>query len=237
MTGSPSTAAPQSPSGTAAAGGGSARPWSALALGGVLLVSVAVCVVALWRGWVRPDTVQQLVARSGPAGMLVYVGGVILFELLWFPRMWGLLAGGILFGPLLGGALSIVADLLGGLICYGLARGGGRAWVAALLERRPRTRRVLELLAERRGVLTLAVLRVCPVAHYTLVSYAAGLGGVRLMAFVAGTGIGLLPGAIIYPLLGDAALRPGSPVFLGSLVAVVLILGVTLWAGRRLLRA
>jgi len=222
VTGSPSTAAPQSPSGTAAAGGGSARPWSALALGGVLLVSVAVCVVALWRGWVRPDTVQQLVARSGPAGMLVYVGGVILFELLWFPRMWGLLAGGILFGPLLGGALSIVADLLGGLICYGLARGGGRAWVAALLERRPRTRRVL---------------RVCPVAHYTLVSYAAGLGGVRLMAFVAGTGIGLLPGAIIYPLLGDAALRPGSPVFLGSLVAVVLILGVTLWAGRRLLRA
>jgi uncharacterized membrane protein YdjX (TVP38/TMEM64 family) len=169
--------------------------------------------------------------------MLTYVGSVVLLELLWVPRMWGLIGAGILFGPLLGGALSVLADLLGALLCYLLARGAGRDWVVGLLNRRPRARRVAEILAQRRGALTVGLLRCCPVAHYTLVSYAAGLTGVRTLAFMLGTGVGLLPGAVLYPLLGDAALRPGSPIFFAVLALVVAALAITLWAGRRMLRS
>jgi uncharacterized membrane protein YdjX (TVP38/TMEM64 family) len=212
-------------------------PWRAIVLASILVASAVLCAVSLWRGWLRPDSIHSLVRRSGALGILVYVAGEIALELLWMPRMWGLLAAGILFGPVLGGALSVGADLLGGLLCYLIARSAGRAWLAGVLERKPRARRVVELLAERRGVLTLALLRICPVAHYTLVSYAAGLTGVRPAAFLAGTGVGLIPGAVLYPLLGNALLRPGSPMFLGLLGAVVVILAVTLWASRRLLRA
>lgn len=211
-------------------------PARVVALAALMLITVVVCGVALWRGWVRPQTIQGLVARSGPAGLVVYVVGVVIAELLWLPRMWGLLAAGMLFGPVVGGLLSIVADLTGGALCFLLARGGGRRYIAELLARRPRAAKITDLLARRRGLLTLVVLRVCPVAHYTLVSYAAGLAGVSWPTFLAGTALGLVPGALLYPIAGAAALRPGSPTFLVSLVIVLVFLVVTVLAARRLLR-
>ena len=216
---------------------GSRRPpWSVVALGAILVASGSLCLIALLEGWVTPGTIRELVARAGSTGSLAYIVAVVLMELFWLPRMWGLIAGGLLFGPLWGGLLSLVADLLGGAACYLLARGTGRDWVSGLLARQPRAARVVELLAEKRGAVTVMVLRMCPVAHYTLVSYAAGLSGVRPASFLLGTSIGLLPGAIVYPVMGDAALRPGSPTFIISLGIVVAALVVTFFVARRMLR-
>jgi len=209
------------------------RMW---ALAGLIAATGALCLVAVLRGWISPRTLQELVAGSGGAAMATYVVGIVVLELLWMPRMWGLLAGGVLFGPLLGGALSVAGDLLGAALCYFLARGAGQAWIAGMLERHERTRRVVELFARRRGLGTVAVLRVCPVAHYTLVSYAAGLTGVRPLAFLVGTAIGILPGAAVYPVAGSAALQPTSPLFLGSVAVMVAFLVVTLVAARRVMK-
>jgi uncharacterized membrane protein YdjX (TVP38/TMEM64 family) len=211
-------------------------PWRVVALGAVMLATGGVAAAALLCGWIRPDTLQHLVAGSGALGMASYVVGVVVMELFWIPRIWGLLAGGLLFGPLVGGALSLVADLTSAAICFFLARGAGQQWVAAILARYKRAGQVVDLLARRKGLGTMAVLRVCPLAHYTLTSYAAGLCGVRPFAFIAGTALGILPGAVVYPIAGDAVLRPTSPVFIGSIGVMVVFLVVTLLAARRSLR-
>jgi uncharacterized membrane protein YdjX (TVP38/TMEM64 family) len=150
--------------------------------------------------------------------------------------MWGLIAGGVLYGPLLGGALSLVGDMAGAASCYLIARGAGQQWVAGVLSSRPRARRIVDLLARRRGGGTVVVLRVCPVAHFTLVSYAAGLTGVPPAGFFLGTAVGILPGAVLYPLVGDSLLEPTSPAFLVSMTIMVAFLVVTVIAGRRALR-
>jgi uncharacterized membrane protein YdjX (TVP38/TMEM64 family) len=80
------------------------------------------------------------------------------------------------------------------------------------------------------------MMRICPIFHYTLASYASGLAGVRPAVFVAGTALGILPGAVLYPLAGDAVLRPSSPVFIGSVAIIVVFLIVTLIAARRILK-
>ncbi len=201
-----------------------------------MLGSALLCAVALLQGWVTRDSITALVDRSGPLGMAAYVAAVVVMELLWFPRAWGLLAGGALFGPLAGTLLSMVGDLLGGLICYALARGLARQWAEGVVARRPRAREVLELLARRHGGLTVALLRICPVAHYTASSYAAGVAGVRPLPFTLGTAVGLVPAAVIYPLMGHAALSPGSPLFWAGLGLVALFLVATGLASRRLLR-
>ncbi len=206
-------------------------------LGVVLVLSVGVCSVALLTGTVRADTIQTLVAGGGAWAMVAYVVVVILAELLWMPRMWGLFAGGVLFGPVLGATLSVLADTIAAVLCFGIARSTGRAFVARLLEKKPSASRVVHMLAQRRGAATIALLRVCPIAHYTLVSYAAGLAGVPTRSFLIGSTLGILPGAILYPIVGDAALRPTSPVFVVSTAILVVFLVVTVLAARRTLNS
>jgi uncharacterized membrane protein YdjX (TVP38/TMEM64 family) len=200
------------------------------------VITLGLGVYAMSSGWVTPEGVRRAVARAGPLALLAYVLVIPVLELLWIPRFWGLVAGGVLFGPVLGGALSLVADLLGASLTYGLARGVGRAWVAGQIARRPRLARVVTLLAERQGVAAMAVLRVSPIGHFTAVSYAAGLAGVRPGPYLLGTAIGILPGAVIYPLLGHAMLRPGSPLFLVLVAILVVALGVTTVLARSALR-
>ncbi len=211
-------------------------PLPALLLFALLGITGVACAIALARGWVSPELIQSLVMHSGPGAMAVYVGAVVVLELLWMPRVWGLVAGGVLFGPFVGFALSIVADLTSALIGYSLARGAARVWVRTLLERRPKARRLVDILAEKRGAATIALLRVCPIAHYTLCNYVAGVAGVRPGPFLLGTVVGLLPAALLYSFLGDSLLRPGSPKFIvtASLIAVTVVL--SLIVGRRLLR-
>jgi len=213
-------------------------PRRLVALGGLLAVTLALCAVALAKGWLHADTLQRVVASAGPAAWAAYVGAVVLMQLLWAPRVWGLLAAGALFGPLLGAVLSFVADLLVAVVSYFIARGAGQAWVDELLRHRPRAQHAVELLARRRGAWTVGLLRNVPVAHYTLTSYAAGLVGVAPGAFVLGTAVGIVPGAVIYPLLGDAALEPTSPTFIIMAIALgVALIGVMFVARRVLLDA
>jgi uncharacterized membrane protein YdjX (TVP38/TMEM64 family) len=211
-------------------------PRGVVLLGSLVGVTLTVCALALLQGWVDAATLARLVQRSGSLGMLAYVAAVVVAELLWFPRAWGLLAGGVLFGPLVGGALSLVGDMAGALLCYALARTAARGWVEGLLARRPRAAQVVELLARRQGAVTVALMRVCPIAHYTLVSYAAGLAGVRPRSFALGNLVGLLPAAALYPLLGHAAWEPASPLFWGSLLVIAAFLAGTLVAARRVWR-
>lgn len=211
-------------------------PGRTVALACFAAASAAAGVLALTKGWIQPESLQRAADDAGPLAWAVYVVAVAALEVLWFPRSWGLVAGGALFGPVVGGLLSIVADTIGASICYAIGRGGGRAWIASVLERRPKAKRVVDLLARRRGVWTVAFLRVVPVAHYTVVSYAAGLTGVRFAAYLAGNSIGILPGAFLYPFLGHAALRPTSPEFLAGLGVLVVALVVSIVVARRAFR-
>ena len=205
-------------------------------LGGVVASSLAVCALALSRGWVDQQSLRELVTESGAWGMAAYVLGVAIMELIWLPRAWGLLAGGVLFGPVWGAGLSMVGDMLGGGLSYALARGLARQWAREVIARRPGAVRVLDLLARQHGGTTVALLRVCPVAHYTLSSYAAGMAGVKPLPYLVGTALGILPAALIYPLAGHAALSPGSPLFWIASGLVVVFFAITLVASRRLLR-
>jgi uncharacterized membrane protein YdjX (TVP38/TMEM64 family) len=105
-----------------------------------------------------------------------------------------------------------------------------------MLERRSKAQRVVDLLARRKGLWTVAVLRVGPVAHDTVVSYAAGLTGVRFASYLAGTSLGILSGAFLYPFLGHAALRPTSPEFLVGAGVLVVATVVSVVLGRRAMR-
>ena len=211
-------------------------PKRVIALGVMLLLSVTACIIAYSKGWLRPTTLRAIAEDAGPWGMAGFVGAIIGFEMLWLPRAWGLLVAGVLFGPVFGALLTIAGDTGSALLCYALARRAGRDWAVRLVERRPRTRAVVDLLANRQGGLTTALLRCVPIAHYTAVSYAAGLAGVRPLPFIVGNTIGLVPAAVLYPMFGDAVLHPGTTQFYVMVAVIGVALFISIFIARRVFK-
>lgn len=211
-------------------------PPRAIALLLFIIGSGAFGVVAITQGWIQPSSIQEAAADAGPLAWLVFVIAVIVLEILWVPRAWGLFAGGALFGPVIGSLLSFVADMCGAMLCYWIGRGGGREWASRAIQKRPKAARLVDVLAARRGIVTVAVLRLVPLAHYTAVSYAAGVTGVSFVQFVIGNAIGLVPYALLYPFVGHSAFEPTSPEFLVGLAIMLVIFAVTAVLARKIFR-
>jgi uncharacterized membrane protein YdjX (TVP38/TMEM64 family) len=82
----------------------------------------------------------------------------------------------------------------------------------------------------RRGLLSVLVVRMLPIAPYGLVSYAYGASGTRTHHYFGGTVIGALPSAVTYAAIGAAAGAAGgfNPL---TLIPAGLSLAVSLTAG------
>jgi uncharacterized membrane protein YdjX (TVP38/TMEM64 family) len=104
-------------------------------------------------------------------------------------------ASGLLFGAALGTLVAVVSATLGATLAFLLARAGAARPYRALATARVKgwTTRI-----ERRGFLAVLYARLAPGAPFALVSYAAGVTRIRLVAFAVATA----PRAFAYAALG-----------------------------------
>jgi uncharacterized membrane protein YdjX (TVP38/TMEM64 family) len=128
------------------------------------------------------------------AGAVLTAGGL--------PRQVVAFAGGYVFGAWAGGALSLVAQMLGCGLDYMAARGLAGAWARRRLARGGRLAGVHQKLAAHPFSATLT-LRLLPVGNNVLLNLLAGVAGVPAHPFLAATLIGYLPQTIIFALLGS----------------------------------
>jgi uncharacterized membrane protein YdjX (TVP38/TMEM64 family) len=109
------------------------------------------------------------------------------------------ITGGMLFGPLLGGALAVTGATIGATILFLLARS---AFGATLATRGgPFLQKVRDELA-RDGFNYLLAIRLIPVFPFWLVNLAAALCGMRLLSYVTATLIGIAPGTFVFASIG-----------------------------------
>jgi uncharacterized membrane protein YdjX (TVP38/TMEM64 family) len=130
----------------------------------------------------------------------VYLGVYVAATALSLPGATVLtLAGGFLFGPVLGTALTVVAATAGATLLFLLAR---RIFGEDALERLgPRAARLAEGL-RRDAASYLLVLRLVPLFPFFLVNLVPAFCGVRLPVFVLTTTFGILPGTAVFTLAG-----------------------------------
>ncbi len=176
-------------------------------------------------GWLLP--VHQLVDTArhiGPA-VAVAAGAVLLLALV--PRTLVSLACGALFGTALGAGCALLAAVAGAGAAFGIGRLLGREFVQA--RARGRLARADSWL-RRRGLLSVLVVRMLPIAPYGLVSYAYGASGTRTHHYFGGTALGAVPSAVTYAAIGAAAGAAGgfNPL---TLIPAALSLSVSLTAG------
>jgi uncharacterized membrane protein YdjX (TVP38/TMEM64 family) len=103
-------------------------------------------------------------------------------------------ATGIVFGPVAGSVYGIAGSLLSAAIGYSIGHRLGHDAVRRLLG--PHIRHLSKRLA-RRGILTVLVVRVLPVAPFVVVNVVAGASHLRFRDFMLGTLCGMVPGIVV----------------------------------------
>ncbi|TCT08787.1 putative membrane protein YdjX (TVP38/TMEM64 family) [Tepidamorphus gemmatus] len=182
-----------------------ARRW--LPLAGVVVVAA----LAVWQGWHRHLTLENLLVHEATLRGLVsdnyalalagyalaYVGLVALS----LPGGLVLtLAGGFLFGWLIGGAVTVLAATIGATAIFLIARSSLGEVVARAAGPR--------LAGLARGFRTNALsyllfLRLVPIFPFWLVNIAPALLGVRLSTYVVATLVGIMPGTFAFAFAGE----------------------------------
>jgi uncharacterized membrane protein YdjX (TVP38/TMEM64 family) len=149
------------------------------------------------------------------------------------------IANAMLYGALLGGLLTFVTALLAAAVCFGIARVVGRPGVERLISERTLAR--MDGFMERRGILAVFLGRVIPFINPDVVSYAAGVTGIRWVPFLLAIAAGSVPATIFYSVLGATAAEASGWVILlvsvSSLVPFVLLVvfrrRILAWSYRR----
>jgi len=92
-----------------------------------------------------------------------------------------------------------------------------------------RNKKAVELLrhaGEKRGFYVILIARLLPFISFDVISYLAGLSGIRPLSFAVATALGMLPATIVYSLFGRQIplMEERSPLIITVTVVLIFIL-------------
>jgi len=155
-----------------------------------------------------------------PFAPIVVLTGYVVAAVLSVPITVLIAATGLVFGPWPGLGYALAGTLLSSVATYALGVTLGRDAVRRLAGRR--ANRLSERIGER-GVVTMVVLRLLPVAPFTVVNLVAGASHISLRDFLIGSTLGMVPGIVLTVTFAHqllAALRHPTPLALATLAAI-----------------
>ena len=192
---------------------------------------IGAVIVAHAFDWSRlPRWLDDLSAwRDSPLAMLTMLACFVVGGVVVFPVNLLIAASIVVFGPLIGAPIALVGSLASAAVLHQIGCSfPEHAWTRIA---NAHVEHIRERIA-RHGVIAVAIVRVLPIAPYSIVSLAGGIAGIARAPFLIGTALGMLPGILLYAVFADRARevianpRPLSWAMLGF--AVVLIVAVAL---------
>lgn len=178
-----------------------------------------------------PATLRDQVAAAGAWGVLAFVVIYAGATLTPFPASALTIASGLLFGLAVGAAVVVFAATLGAWVAFLLARSLGRDGVSRIRWARIAT---VDAMLERRGLISVLLVRLVPLFPFMAVNYAAGLSAVRQRDYLLGTAVGIVPATVGYTALGAYGTSPLSWPFAAAVLAITVITLGAGYAARRL---
>jgi phospholipase D1/2 len=131
--------------------------------------------------------------RELPGAPLLTVAAFVVAGLMAFPVTLLIIATVLTFGPLIGFACSLTGALASALVTYAVGARLGRDAVRRLAGERIRrlSRRI-----GKRGMLTIVLMRVVPIAPFAVINLVAGASHIGWRDFTVGTLLGMSPGIL-----------------------------------------
>ena len=204
-----------------------------------------------------------LLAYLGPVSdWLISLGsnGPIIFAVIFavtsglgiLPTYAQAVLGGWVFGVALGLPAALAGFVGGSLIGWAIARLVSRRRVESAIERHPQARVIRQALVGRGFWKTLGIvslIRIPPNSPFALTNLALAACGVRIPVYAIGTAIGMTPRTAVIVIVSAAAAAsgakdlqtfiadgPGMWVFIGGLIALIVVLSVIASIAKRALR-
>jgi len=190
-----------------------------LSLGLLATVTLAI----IYRDQFDTVALESWVRDAGPVAPLLFILIYALAAVLFLPGSALTLAGGALFGPVLGTFYNLTGATLGATLAFLIARYLAADWVT-----NKTGGRVKQLIngVEGEGWRFVAFVRLVPLFPFNLLNYALGLTRLRLLHYILATSLFMLPGTIAFTYLGYAgrvAVAGGEGLIQKGLLALALL--------------
>ncbi len=170
-----------------------------------VIVAVILFREEIWQVFFSSETIRDTVASWGVAAPLSFIAlqfiQVVIFVI---PGEVPQIAGGYLFGMLLGATYSVIGIVLGSAFNFLLARIFGIRFVRALFSRE-QLGKFETISTSSRAQIAFFLLFVIPGIPKDILCYVAGLSPMRFPAFLFVSMVGRLPGIIGSAGIGGAA--------------------------------
>lgn len=192
-----------------------------LVAGPILLLGLA------WRytplsGYLNPETFSATMQNANGAwGPAVALGLFMLLGLIAFPVNVLIVATAAAFGLWPGLLYAAVGALVSAFVTYLVGRRVGPSVLRKIIG--PRINRISRSIAKN-GIMAVTMVRLMPVAPFTLVNLVAGAIRIPMVDYMVGTALGLAPGLLLMTALGDRLLRIMSDPSLTDILGFVLVL-------------
>lgn len=174
-------------------------PKRLIGLGSLAVILALLAVAWRWTPLSEWINLASLIAfarslEALPLTPVAVVASYVIAGLVMVPITLLIAVTGIVFGPLFGAIYAIAGALLSAAVTYGIGRWLGRETVRRLVG--ARINRLSRRIAKR-GILAMLVVRLLPVAPFTIVNIIAGASDIRFRDYMIGTLLGITPGAVI----------------------------------------
>jgi uncharacterized membrane protein YdjX (TVP38/TMEM64 family) len=164
---------------------------------------------------------RWLAMARGPLALPAVILAFAALAFLGVPQVALIAAAVLAFGPWTGLIYSWTGTMVSSLIGFGLGRGLG----ARMIEDWPTARRFANLVG-RNGLLASLVVRLVPFAPFVLVNITAGVTPMGWIAFIVGTGLGILPKIAVIAFAGHSVMAGGAWIWLALALGVWLLAGL-----------
>jgi len=176
-----------------------------------ILVGFSIYIVIAHREWFdNPRLLKSEVVSWGAWGPIAYMLLYAVGPSFLLPGAVMTIAAGLAFGAWRGAAWSLIGADAGAIVAFGAGRFLGRSFVERTIG--SRLRQTLNRL-ERNGFYLTLYLRLVPVIPYNAFNLLAGASPIRFKDYFWASVIGMIPGTVLFALLGDSLWNPGSPRF------------------------
>jgi len=168
------------------------------------------------------DEVLQFIRDSGPWGVIVSLGLMVIHSFIPFPAELVAIANGMIYGSFWGIVITWSGAMMGACVAFALARKLGRPFVIKFLDQHQQGK--LDVWVQHYGTGSLLFSRFIPIIAFNLINYAAGLANVGWWTFLWTTGLGILPLTIIMVIMGDQIHTLPHSVW-----SILLVIGLLIW--------